>query len=522
MKKTTQIHIGGRHLFIDDDAYQKLGHYLESLKTHFSSDGETGVEIVEDIEQRIAELLENKITGGKQAVTIDDVDEAIGILGKVEDFVYDDAAGESRQEYDYSHRRNYRRLYRDPDNYYVGGVASGIGEYFDIDPLWIRLAFVALVVLKGAGVLIYLILWIVVPKARTTTEKLQMRGKPVNLSTIKDSVNEEYEKVKTTDNMGRTSSAVQTRNALDSMMRAVGLVFMAFFKFIIAMIGIVFLIIGSVFLAVLIMFVLGFTNIFGHIHILNGMDLPNLGDFFATSGHYYIAIIALIIFILIPIVVLIYGGIKILFNIKTKHPILRAFILTAWILALILFVTIVIINVPNSSIESTGSQSSVIKSGKYARMVIDVRDNTENKHIVGYRVMGYHFKYSKWDEALYDNVQLTIGPSENDSVYLTIKKLVKNVDPYQADDYLNRIDYKWAHADSVLTLDKYFETDDEDFWLFARVDLNLRIPRGQQIRLTEEACDLLGPEQQKLYCGDTAPVGKRWLMSPEGSLIQAK
>src|SRR5512147_2457892 len=136
MKKTTQIHIGGRHFFIDEDAFQKLNLYLESLKRHFAGEGESGSEVVDDIEQRIAELLEGKITHGKQAVNLGDVNEAISTLGNVEDFVFtDDRPG---QQDTFTNRRDYRRFYRDPDNYYIGGVAGGMGEYFDIDPLWIR------------------------------------------------------------------------------------------------------------------------------------------------------------------------------------------------------------------------------------------------------------------------------------------------------------------------------------------------------------------------------------------------
>ncbi len=522
MKKTTQIHIGGRHLYIDEDAYQKLNHYIEALKAHFAADGETGREIVEDIEQRVAELLENKLTNGKQAVTLEDVHETIGTLGKVEDFVYNDTE-ENRQEYDYGNRKDYRRFYRDSENYYLGGVASGLGKYFDIDPLWIRLAFVALVFLKGAGVLIYLILWIVVPKARTTAERLQMRGKPVNLTTIKNSVNEEYEKTRAgIESTVKSPAAERTRNSLENLMRAVGLIAVAVFKFFIGAIGIFFLIIGSIFLAVFIMFILGFTNLFGHVQLWNGVNFPDVGSFFANSGHYYMVVIALIVLVIIPIFALIYGGIKILFDVRTKHPVLRAFLLTAWILALILFITLVIVNVPNSPIEASGSQSDVIKTGKYPQMVIDVRDNTADKRIINYRVLGYRFDYSKWDEDLYYKPALSIGKSEDDQVHLTIEKQIKNVDPENSERYFDRIRYSWDQTDSALYLDEYYNTDEEDFWLFSKVNINLRIPEGKQITLAQKTCDILSPDQQKLYCRENSVVDKKCLISEEGVLIPAK
>jgi len=522
MKKTTQIHMGGRHFFIDEDAFQKLNHYLESLKLHFAPDGDTGNEIVDDIEQRIAELLENKIIYGKQAVTLADVNETITVLGNVEDFIYTGTHGESHSPQDFNDRRDHRRFFRDPDNYYIGGVASGLGQYFNIDPLWIRLAFVILTLfnlvfiglyLKGTGLLIYVILWIVVPKARTTAEKLQMRGKPVNLSTIKDSVNEEYEKVQTAIGPERS------RSALEDLMRAFGLVMVAIFKFLIAAVGIIFMVVGSVFLAGLIMLVLGFTNVFGHFQFLDGIDFPGIASFFTNTSHYYIAVISLVILVLVPIAALIYGGIKILFDIKGRHPVLRAFLLVSWILALILFTTLTIMNVPNSAIEASGSDTSVIKTQKHPRLIIDVRDNMSNKTITRYSVLGYRFNYSKWDESLYDEAQLELTPSADEQFYLIVEKRIKNVDLQNTQHYLDRINYNWYSQDSVLYLDKYFDTDDDDFWMLANVQVELQIPENREVVITSRACDMLRYQQE--YCNN-APAGKRWLMSPEGALVQVK
>jgi phage shock protein PspC (stress-responsive transcriptional regulator) len=526
MKKTVQIHIGGRHFQMDEDAYQKLNHYLEALKIHFAADGETGKEIVEDIEQRVAELLENKNTNGKQVITLADVDKTIGTLGKVEDFVYAGESYESRQEYEYSNRKDNRRLYRDPDNYYLGGVASGLGKYFDIDPLWIRLGFICLFffnvaitpfTFKGVGVLIYVILWIVVPKARNTAEKLQMHGKPVNLSTIKDSVNEEYEKVKSgVGRFSKSPTAARTRNALENLMRAIGLVIVAIFKFIIGAIGVFFLVIGSVFLAGFIMVVLGFTNLFGHVQVWNGVNLPDVANYFTNSGHYYLVIIALIVLVLIPIAALIYGGIKILFNLKTKHTILRAFLLTAWILALILFITLIFVNVPNSAMESSSSQSSLIETNKNHPLVIDVRDNTLGKRLTHYGVFGYRFNYSDWDESLYDKARLNITASEDKQLHLTLNKRIKNVTPVNAERYFDRIDYSWEQKDSALYLDQYFYTNDDDFWMFARVDINLRIPVGQVVVLSQNTCDFMEFDQRQRYCNDSLLADRSSIMTADG------
>jgi len=512
MKKTLQIHMGGRHFIIDEDAYQQLSSYIESLKKHFVNDGDTGREIVEDIEQRIAELLENKIINGRQAVTLEDVKETIHTLGNIEDFVFN--VQEVNHE-TYQDRKTHRRLYRDPDNYYLGGVASGLSEYFDIDPLWIRLAFVAALFLKGIGVLIYLILWLVVPKARSRADKLQMKGKPVNLSTIQETVNEEIEKARTS---GHSSANNQARSTLEGIMRTIGLVIVAMFKFGLAALGVLFLIIGSVFLAVLIMLVMGFTNVLEHFTLWNGFYLPQFHDFFANSTQYYAAVIAFLVLVLIPIATLIYGGVKILFHIRSRHPVLRAFLLTSWILALILLITLLITNVSNSPIEASGAETTEIIPVKSTTMIIDTYDNLDNRSLTHYHIFGHRFNYSSWNDALYKEARFRIAASDDSEIHVNVHKKLKNVDMDHAYRYLSRVDYNWLQRDSLIRLDRYFNTDEDDFWMFAEVDVEILIPTGQKVMLTDALCESLIDKQKEQYCRSRSLAGKQSIMSSGGQL----
>jgi phage shock protein PspC (stress-responsive transcriptional regulator) len=522
MKKTIQINLGGRHFHIDEDGYSKLNHYLDSLKSHFSAEGESGKEIVEDIEQRIAELLENRITPIKQAVSLEDVLEIIGILGRVEDFIYDGQPDDSSKQAQ-TDRRDQRRFFRDSERGYFGGVCAGLGEYFNIDPIWIRLAFISFGFLKGLGILIYVILWIVVPKARSTADKLQMKGLPVTLSTIKESVNAEYDKVKSGfKDMGKSSAAEKTRNVFESIMKAIGFLFVAFFKFLIAFIGILFLVIGSVFLACLIAIVLGFSNVLGHFQIWNGVSLPDFSHLFASSGHYFIVAVSFIILVLIPIVTLMYGGIKILFSIKTKHPILRAFVFTAWILDLILFVSLLIINSTNYAVGATGTNSEFIKNEKYPRIVVDVRDNTENKKITRYRVFDLKFNYSERDESLFSKAKLSVVPSGDDKMVLTLERRVKNVGLKNSQRYLDRIKYNWEQDDSVLYLNEYFNTDGDDFWLFSDLDVKLSVPEGQEIVLSPKVCDMLEENQRQTFCTENPSPENNVIVAADGTLMPKK
>ncbi|HSN50212.1 MAG TPA: PspC domain-containing protein, partial [Bacteroidales bacterium] len=499
MKKTIQINLGGRHFHMDEDAFQKLNHYLDSLKAHFAAEGETGKEILEDIEQRIAELLEKKITDGTQAVSLEYVNEVIAILGKIEDFEY--AGAGAARDYENYGRRDNRRFFRDEENNYIGGVAAGLGAYFDIDPLWLRLAFIALIFLHGLGILVYVILWIVVPKARTTTEKLQMHGIPVTLSSIKDSVNAEYGRVKTgIHNINRSPAAERTRNAVENLFRAIGLVFVAILKFIIGIIGVTFLMTGTIFLALMVMFLLGFTHVFGHFQMWDGFPFPFMSHFFLNPTHYTLLVIALVILVMIPIIALIYGGIKILFNIRTRHNVLRASLLITWVVALVFFISILAMNSTNFAAETSGKQTRKIEINKYPRLYIEVWDNSEDKRMTHYSVFDQEFEYSQSDKSLYSQPNISIENSEAGDMSVTVLKRLNNVGIKKAQDFIDRINYNWEQKDSVIYIDKYLSTSDNNFWMFARVNLDLRIPENQVVILSDGMCELMNFDQQYQYC----------------------
>jgi phage shock protein PspC (stress-responsive transcriptional regulator) len=191
MKVTVNINIGGYAFHIDEDAYHNLKAYLRSLELHFAGE-ESASEILADIEARMAELLRARLGSYRQVVTIADVDEIISILGAPEDYVDQDSYS-ARDKFKSS---SSRRMYRDPDNRMIGGVCSGMAAYWHIDPVILRILFILSIFLGGLGLLIYLILYIVLPEAKTTAQKIEMKGDPVNINNIKESVKEEFEKVR--------------------------------------------------------------------------------------------------------------------------------------------------------------------------------------------------------------------------------------------------------------------------------------------------------------------------------------
>jgi phage shock protein PspC (stress-responsive transcriptional regulator) len=191
MKITVSVNLGGYSFNIDEDAYSELKRYLKNLEIHFAGE-ESSSEILSDIESRMAELFRARLTSYKQVINIADVNEVISIMGSPEDI--SDNEGPSRKE-KFS-TPGPHRMYRDPDKRIIGGVCSGMGAYWDIEPWIIRVIFIALVMAGGLGILIYLILYIVLPEAKTTAQKIEMKGAPVNIHNIKESVKTEFNNVR--------------------------------------------------------------------------------------------------------------------------------------------------------------------------------------------------------------------------------------------------------------------------------------------------------------------------------------
>ena len=191
MKITVSINLGGYSLNIDEDAYAELKSYLRNLELHFAGE-ESSSEKLSDIETRMGELFRASLTSYKQVINIEDVHQAISVLGTPED-ISDKDGPSARDKFS---SPGFHRMYRDTEHRLIGGVCSGMGSYWDIDPLIIRILFVVFTLAGGIGALVYLILYIVIPEAKTTAQKIEMKGHPVNIQNIKESVKKEVENVR--------------------------------------------------------------------------------------------------------------------------------------------------------------------------------------------------------------------------------------------------------------------------------------------------------------------------------------
>lgn len=213
MNKTFTINLNGRVYHINDDAYELLNGYLSDLKRYFIHE-EGAQEIMEDIEARIGELFTERMRYGMQVIRLADVQDVIAVMGHPEEIASEngmqepvadsaaDTAGQSQQTTAESARQqeagcnegtrsNPKRLFRDPDDKIIAGVCSGLGAYFHVEPWIFRALFIlACLFVFGSPVLIYVVLWIVIPEAGTVAQKLQMRGEEANVENIRQAIND--------------------------------------------------------------------------------------------------------------------------------------------------------------------------------------------------------------------------------------------------------------------------------------------------------------------------------------------
>jgi phage shock protein PspC (stress-responsive transcriptional regulator) len=197
MTRTININLGGFLFHIDDNAFSLLNAYLTAIEKQLNGDP-SKKEIMTDVEARIAELFNERKNRENEVIMIEDVNAVISVLGEPDSFGnYNEPTG---TEYKYADKAT-KRLYRNPDERVLGGVCSGLAAYFDSEVWIFRVLFVVFSFFFLTSVLVYLILWIVVPEALTLEQKLEMRGRPVTIDNLKQTVKEEFEKVKAKMNL---------------------------------------------------------------------------------------------------------------------------------------------------------------------------------------------------------------------------------------------------------------------------------------------------------------------------------
>ena len=183
MKKTVSAAIGSTNFVIDEDAYSRLDSYLAAFRAHLTPSPDNG-EVISDLENRIAELLSAQTRGEGRAVNIEMVDDVISRIGMPDGSTFTSTAGSAGTATGAPEEIPVHKFYRDVERRSIGGVCSGIAAYFNLDVTLVRVLFVVLFLCASSGFWIYVVLWIIAPKAITPTEKCELRGWPTTYENL--------------------------------------------------------------------------------------------------------------------------------------------------------------------------------------------------------------------------------------------------------------------------------------------------------------------------------------------------
>lgn len=190
MKKTISIHLVGSNFLVEEDAYELVKNYLDRLNDSLKNSPDQK-EICTDVELRIAELAAAYLSEKKQVVTFEEMSHIIATLGQPEDFLEDEIPNQKEEKSSEKvFSRKERRLFRDSENAVIGGVCAGLAAYFKIDTVVLRIIFILLGFAGGFIIPFYIVMWFIVPSAKSNIDRLQMQGRPINLENLKEEFEE--------------------------------------------------------------------------------------------------------------------------------------------------------------------------------------------------------------------------------------------------------------------------------------------------------------------------------------------
>lgn len=517
MKKTIKINIGGVIFHLDEDAYQILQNYLTALNQRFAANKE-GKEIISDIEHRIAEILQSKLSEQKQVINKEDVDEVIEIMGRPEDFENEEE--DTGKEY-HQYEKSTKRLYRDPDNRILGGVCSGIANYLNIDPLIIRILFLVLLFVFGIIAVIYIVLWALLPAAYTTAQKLDMRGERFNISDIEKNVRKEYETVKDNfKNFKNSRDYDRTRNFFESIIYAIGAFIRFIFKFVVAVIGLALIVAGVGFLIGLTgTLIIGepfmpWNNIFIDDHVI----FTDMIHSFVDPNTIWIVTICAVLVVFIPLVAIIYGGFKLLLGLRPNDRPIAGIGFIAWLLSLIILVVIIGTQVKHYSISVKDDHRIYVEEPANKTLYLKAQEDkslaTSKFYIFDSE---FQIMYDEDDEKhLYAFPEIDIILGNSDQVIIEIVKKGRGSDRREALQNADDIEYHVVQRDSVILFDAVYSLVDKNRWRFPEVDITVQVPEDYILYLDESIEEQLDYIKKEKYYRVDEMVNKYWIMTDEG------
>ncbi|HRG01009.1 MAG TPA: PspC domain-containing protein [Bacteroidia bacterium] len=535
MNKTVTINISGIIFHIEEEAYEKLSKYLTTIRGYFNK-SEGGSEIMSDIEARIAEMLQGKTSAIKQVVLMSDVDFVMDSMGKPEEF-----AGESNEnsstaentETSYQDTEPVKkRLYRDGDSKVIGGVCSGIGNYFDIDAVWLRIALLLMFFFAGTGFLLYLILWIAIPEAKTTAEKLAMKGERADINNISKAVKEEAEHLKKRmekygddfKNMA-ADSRLAPRNTIEKIVDFLGDVLTNIGKVLLKVIGVFMVIIG-------IIFFLGLSSsIFGLSFMTDSSNGGDWIDLMLLDGKdFYLGVLGIVMFVGVPVVMIIYGGIKILFKIRfsNRWVNLTAGIIWLFGLLMLLYVGVKTGSDFNKTAKVRENFSVVQKDVLFLKMhetpiksseLHESDDDEEGEKNYRRHSRGdndYMIGSNNGIKYLLGHAQLNVIKSQSGKIEIVIVKEAKGANKFSATERAKNISYVVSQTDSLIEFDNLFKVNNADKFRVQDLSIIVKLPVGKTIYLDKSLENMIYDIENVTNTYDGDMVNRRWTMTENG------
>jgi phage shock protein PspC (stress-responsive transcriptional regulator) len=533
MNKTVTINISGIIFHIEEDAYDSLSKYLVTIKGYFSNtDG--GNEIMSDIEARIAELLQAKINVSKQVILMSDVEHVMGVMGKPEDFGGEQAKEKQSEEEEYDNLRTEkikRRLFRNPDEKAIGGVCSGLAAYFDIDIVWVRLAMFLLIFFGGVSLWVYIILWLVIPEAKTTADKLAMRGETANINSIFRSFKEEAEDVKNRMNkeakdvknrMNKYGQEFKNQNYGETVRSNIGSVLNAIFNILGRLIGLFLILIGGILLFAYIMSLMGISIIDSNNEASHWRHV-----IFESPSHYALGIFVFIIVIGIPVCMMIYGGVKLLFRIHYSNRWLNLSLGIIWTIGLLigLYVTVVTVKQFNQSSKLKETfvlhgigDTLVIKlnpaSVNLKAMKFDNGDEVEN--YLSKNHGGYFFGSNDKKLSLLGYADLTVTENNSDSIEMIVTRSAHGYSKKEANENAKAIAYSYHQNNNELIFDEIFSVAEGNKFRAQELEIKIKLPKGKVVYFDKSVKYLLDDVDNTSNTWDGDMVARRWKMTARG------
>jgi phage shock protein C len=528
MKNTITSSIGRIQFHLEEDAHQKLKNYLDDISRSIQG-SEGHDEIMADIEARIAELLLQRIKDPQQVVTLTEVNEIIEIMGSPDSFSTGEKSSGKQEyastgNYSYNNNNGYKRVFRDPDDKVLFGVCSGVAHHFGIDPLWLRLAFFFSIFIGGFGLILYIALAIIIPKARTAAEKLEMRGEPADISNIKRTVEEELNDLKKkVENVRDDFKSGRYRNTgrdagqrigdfFSSVGHGVGGALGGIIRAVISIVGFVLICLFSLILIALLVSLFSGVNV---VHIngthhhwhYSGHHLLNM---FAASGTPRLLFLwGVALFVGIPLLALILriGGAVV--GIRNRMHGIRIALFIAWMVGLVFILV--------GGFQTFGHFST---SG-YAKEEIKFTNPAKTLYVNMPVAKDEEFSlnidslnlYISDNNVFQGNPSVCIQASPDSDFHLEIEKSARGVSEPEAVQSAKQIEYSFSQHDSVLNLSQFYQLAEGGVWRKQKLELELLVPTSRAISLPKGIDEIMCA---KVHGEHKHTGGHKWLMTSSG------